>query len=176
MTRIGRIQAGVVAEVMAVPAELQGFTLAQLWHPSLDWVDLSSQPSVEQGWLFNGSSFSAPPAPRRRRRHEPLRIKQGSSLILTLAVTDATGAPLDLAAAQLGVALRTATGIQVGPVTISATDVPGQAIVQGLASDTATWPVGILRMDIAISGSSITNISNTVMLTVEQAIVPVASS
>ena len=99
-----------------------------------------------------------------------LRIKQGASLLLTLAVTDATGAPVGLQAAQLAIGLQTATGVQVGPVTITATGVPGQAVVQALASNTATWPVGILRGDISIAGSGIVSISDTFMLYVEQSI------
>ncbi len=99
-----------------------------------------------------------------------LRIKQGASLVLTLAITDATGAPISLNAATLGFALRTATGTLVGQSAITATGAPGQAIIQALASDTAGWPVGILRGDISVTGSGITAISDTFMLYVEAAI------
>jgi hypothetical protein len=94
-----------------------------------------------------------------------LRIKQGATLQLTLSFTDASGAPLDLGAATLAAKLRTATGLVVEQLNITATDVPGHAII--LSNNTGTYPVGILRCDIAVSGSGITTISETLMLYVE---------
>ena len=99
-----------------------------------------------------------------------LRIKQGATFLLTLAVADASGAPINLNAAQLAVALATSTGTAVGPVTITANDVPGQAIVLGLASDTASWPPGILHGGITITSSGLVVVSDNFTLYVEQAV------
>ncbi len=98
-----------------------------------------------------------------------LRIKQGSTLMLQLSMLDATGAPINLQAATLSAALHTAVGAAVGPIALSATSTPGQAVLLGNASDTATWPIGLLRLDFTVSGSGITTISDTVMLYVEGA-------
>ena len=62
MTNLARIQAGAVVELLALPASLQGYTIAQLFPPEMTWVDVSSQPQVALGWLYNGQAFAAPPA------------------------------------------------------------------------------------------------------------------
>lgn len=59
MTRYARIESGVVAELLDTAADI-----ATLFPPSLVWVPATDD--VEQGWLFDGFTFSAPqPIPFR---------------------------------------------------------------------------------------------------------------
>ena len=96
-----------------------------------------------------------------------LRIKQGATFLLTLTITDVTGAPLDLGAATLAATLRTATGVVVEQLAVTPTGAAGQATV--LATDTAAWPVGILSGDIRVDGSGVTSISSSFAVYVERA-------
>ncbi len=96
-----------------------------------------------------------------------LRIKQGATFLLTIVVTDALGAPLNLGAATLASTLRTSTGVVVEQLAITPTGTPGQASV--LATDTSTWPVGILSGDISITGSGLVSISQSFTVYVEKA-------
>jgi hypothetical protein len=51
-----RIQDGAVAELFATDADI-----SQLFAPALVWVDVTEIPGVVQGWLYDGSAFTAPP-------------------------------------------------------------------------------------------------------------------
>ena len=185
MSSWARIAAGAVAEIVTLDP-------AGRYNPALSWVPCPD--GTQQGALYAAGVFSAappvtPPAPAGRAhaggaaspaRHDRgpdrgdgqlmLRIKQGGTFLLTAMIVDLTGAPINLNAAQLAVALATSTGTPVGPVTITATDSPGQATVLGLASDTANWPVGILRGDITVSSSGLVIISDNFTLYIEQSV------
>lgn len=56
MKTFARIQDGVVAELFATDADI-----SQLFAPALVWVDLTGISGVVQGWLYDGSTFAAPP-------------------------------------------------------------------------------------------------------------------
>ena len=51
-----RVQAGTVAELLSTNA-----MIATLFHPDLLWVDVSEQPMVKEGWVYDGKRFTAPP-------------------------------------------------------------------------------------------------------------------
>jgi hypothetical protein len=56
MKTFARIQNGAVAELFATDADI-----GQLFAPALLWVDVTDLPGVVQGWLYDGSVFTAPP-------------------------------------------------------------------------------------------------------------------
>jgi len=56
MKTFARIQDGLVAELFATDADI-----TELFVPALVWVDVTEVPGVVQGWLYDGSAFTAPP-------------------------------------------------------------------------------------------------------------------
>ena len=50
-----RIQDGLVAEILATDGDILG-----MFHPSLLWLDVTSQPDVSTGWSFDGTYFARP--------------------------------------------------------------------------------------------------------------------
>jgi hypothetical protein len=57
MKTYARIQQGLVAEMLKTDGDITA-----MFNPALDWVDVSSEPSVADGWIFDGKSFTPPPA------------------------------------------------------------------------------------------------------------------
>ena len=58
MKTYARVQEGIVAELLRTE-----LPIAELFHPGLTWVDVSSQLVVAQGWTFDGKRFAKPAAP-----------------------------------------------------------------------------------------------------------------
>lgn len=55
--KYARIYEGVVDEFFATDGDM-----ATMFHPSLIWVPIDGvSPKPDIGWLYNGSTFSAPP-------------------------------------------------------------------------------------------------------------------
>ena len=48
-----RIQDGAVAEVIHTDA-----SISTLFHPGMTWIDVSGQPTVGEGWTFDGTRFA----------------------------------------------------------------------------------------------------------------------
>lgn len=57
MKTYARIQDGLVAELLQTDDNI-----VTMFHPALIWVDVSSEPEVSYGWVYNGKNFTAPPA------------------------------------------------------------------------------------------------------------------
>lgn len=60
MARFARIADGLVAEILELP---NGVSVEDAFHPDIVAAFHPCGPEVEQGWLFDGSHFSARPAP-----------------------------------------------------------------------------------------------------------------
>lgn len=56
MRTYARIQDGVVVELLRTASDI-----TQMFHPSLLWVDVSSNADIREGWQFDGKEFSGPP-------------------------------------------------------------------------------------------------------------------
>ena len=57
MRTYARIHDGRVAEILKTEGDIKA-----MFHPSLAWVDITAQPNVVEGWHFDGTKFTAPPA------------------------------------------------------------------------------------------------------------------
>ena len=57
MRTYARIHTGAVAELLSTDADI-----THLFHPSLQWVDVTGQ-HLEVGWVATGQGFAAPPPP-----------------------------------------------------------------------------------------------------------------
>ncbi len=53
-----RIDNGAVAELFSTSGNM-----CEMFSATLVWIDVTSQPSVAIGWLYDGQSFSAPQPP-----------------------------------------------------------------------------------------------------------------
>jgi hypothetical protein len=53
-----RIQDGIVAELLRTDGDI-----ASMFNHALVWVDVSSHADIAEGWLFDGTNFTPPPAP-----------------------------------------------------------------------------------------------------------------
>jgi hypothetical protein len=64
MTTWARVADGIVRELFDLPAEWAEKKPADLFDPGLgDWVDVTNTaPKPDQGWEYDGSHFSPPPA------------------------------------------------------------------------------------------------------------------
>lgn len=64
--RYARVVNGVVSEIIVPHNNLDGkeYTLAQMFAPDFiaECVDVTALPDVKQNWLYDGASFSPPPA------------------------------------------------------------------------------------------------------------------
>ena len=58
MKTYARIQDGLVAETLRTEGDI-----ISMFNPALVWVDVSSRPDIAEGWQFDGTNFSPPPAP-----------------------------------------------------------------------------------------------------------------
>ena len=58
MKTYARIQDGLVAETLKTEGDI-----TSMFNPALVWVDVSSRPDIAEGWQFDGTNFSPPPAP-----------------------------------------------------------------------------------------------------------------
>ena len=58
MKTFARIQGGIVAELLVTERNV-----STMFHPSLVWIDASATSGVAEGWRFDGTEFTAPPAP-----------------------------------------------------------------------------------------------------------------
>lgn len=50
----------LVAELFSPPP---GVPIEDCFVPELIWINVSTQPEVQPGWIYNGAGFEAPPAP-----------------------------------------------------------------------------------------------------------------
>ncbi len=55
MRTYARIQDGCVAELLKTDGDITA-----MFNPELVWIDVSAQPSVAEGWQFNGTTFTTP--------------------------------------------------------------------------------------------------------------------
>ncbi|MEJ0020742.1 MAG: hypothetical protein WDN25_30170 [Acetobacteraceae bacterium] len=63
MPTYARIDGGVVVELFTPPPAFAATPIAELFHPDLQWVDVSAlDPQPQPRWTYDGHSF-APPAP-----------------------------------------------------------------------------------------------------------------
>jgi hypothetical protein len=58
MKTYARIQDNLVAELLKTDRDIKS-----MFHPALVWVDVSSQANIAEGWQFDGTNFTPPPAP-----------------------------------------------------------------------------------------------------------------
>ena len=63
MKTYARIQDGLIAELLKTDGDI-----TSMFNHALVWMDISSQPNVGEGWHFDGTKFTPPPA--RRRSHQ----------------------------------------------------------------------------------------------------------
>ena len=90
MKLYGRIQNGVVAELVSTDS-----AISTMFHPGLVWVDLTGQPGVAPGWLWNGNQASPPAASAAVMVASPATLAELQSQISSLqarlvALTPAT--------------------------------------------------------------------------------------
>jgi hypothetical protein len=57
MKLYARIQDGVVAELLRTDGDI-----STMFHPTISWVDVSSEVEISDGWSFDGRNFTPPPA------------------------------------------------------------------------------------------------------------------
>ena len=57
MRTYARIQNGTVVELLKTEGDITA-----MFNPALVWVDVSSQTDVSEGWQFDGTHFTPPPA------------------------------------------------------------------------------------------------------------------
>ena len=98
------------------------------------------------------------------------RIKQGTTLLGTVTVRDANGAPVDTNTCTFASQVRNAVGQLVGTLPITPSGVPGQATVLVQPADTALWPVGLLTADILTTTSGVTIPTENIIIYVERAV------
>jgi len=55
MRTYARIQNGLVAELLSTDGDI-----TSMFNHALTWIDVSSQPSVVDGWVFDGEDFTPP--------------------------------------------------------------------------------------------------------------------
>jgi hypothetical protein len=58
MKTYARLVNGIVAELLTTAANP-----AQLFYPTLQWIDVTSQSGIQVGYIQSGAGFTAPPAP-----------------------------------------------------------------------------------------------------------------
>ncbi len=87
MKTYARLVDGIVAELLTTAANP-----VQLFHPSLQWVDVTSQTGIQIGSVQNGSGFIAPPAPTPTVIQTP-SLAQLQSELSTLSAQIAAFAP-----------------------------------------------------------------------------------
>ena len=89
MPTYARIDDGIVAELYTPPAELADTPIANLFHASLQWVDVSAvHPQPEARWSYNGRAFAPPlPAP------PPTLQQQAMMLLAEPAALQCTSLP-----------------------------------------------------------------------------------
>jgi hypothetical protein len=56
MQKYARIQDSRVAELLETDGDI-----ISMFNPALLWVDVSSEPTVDHGWSFDGMNFIPPP-------------------------------------------------------------------------------------------------------------------
>jgi hypothetical protein len=95
-----------------------------------------------------------------------LSIKAGASLNVDLAFTDDAGAPVDLSAATIAMQIRDDDGNLFGTPVIALGGALGSAVATVDPATTATWPIGVLRMDVKLLVGGQTLISDTVTIVV----------
>jgi len=98
MQRFARIQSGLVAELIEIPAN--GPTIEDLYHADLvaTCVAIPADSEVAEGWSWNGAVFAPPPAPPRI---VPATISR-RQLLLALAAIGRITDEEALAAATIG--------------------------------------------------------------------------
>lgn len=55
MKTYARIQDGVVAELLTTDADI-----AEMFHPELTWLDVTTVAGIVEGWTLAGTTFSPP--------------------------------------------------------------------------------------------------------------------
>jgi hypothetical protein len=77
MRTYARVQDGVVAELLKTSSDV-----TQMFHPSLVWVDVSSNAAIREGWHFDGKEFSGPPQPSEPASGSTLADLQAQLVLL----------------------------------------------------------------------------------------------
>ena len=85
-----RVQDGIVAELMRT-----GAVISTLFHPGLTWIDVSGQPTVAEGWTFDGTRFApvATPVEPAGLPTMPQILADLASLKAEVAAMKAQGTP-----------------------------------------------------------------------------------
>jgi hypothetical protein len=73
-----RIDNGLVAELLSTNGNI-----AAMFNPAIVWIDVTSQQGIAEGWSFDGTNFSPPPA--LPPVPAPLTIADMQAQIATLA-------------------------------------------------------------------------------------------
>ncbi len=86
-------------------------------------------------------------------------IKQGDSLLLTMAFFNDDGSSVDLTSVTLSAQVRDASDNQVAVLTLTKTAILNIATVS--YPDTSLWPTGLLRADIRAASAGLNELSET---------------
>jgi hypothetical protein len=134
MSIYARIDSGIVAEVYTPPAEFAATPLADLFHSSLQWVDVTTlSPQPELRWTYDGEAFAPPPAP------PPPSLQQQAMALLGQPVTvhcpalaELDGAypidqPTQMQITGIAAAISAGLGLPGGGATFNWPDVEGVA-------------------------------------------------
>ncbi|MDA8049951.1 MAG: hypothetical protein M0002_08095 [Rhodospirillales bacterium] len=94
-----------------------------------------------------------------------IRIKRGTALQLTMVFANADGSAFDLTQVALSGDVRDSRDNLVGELTFTL-GAPGVATVT--VADTSTWPLGLLRADVAIVSAGWQTLSETIPIYVDR--------
>lgn len=97
-----------------------------------------------------------------------ITIKQGASLSLDLAFSNADGTPTDLSGASITAQVRDAVDTEVAALTATLGGLPGHASL--VATNTSGWPITALRCDVRVVQAGLTSFSETFQIYVERAV------
>lgn len=130
MPTYARIEAGAVAELVTT-----GGNIRALYHPDIEWVDLTPfRPEPQVGWLYRGGAFAPPPDPPPPP--PPTPAEQGAAAFAAGCQIISAGTPalsgryaLDPASQAAVVAVQTrinaGLGLPLGATTIAWPDMGG---------------------------------------------------
>jgi hypothetical protein len=88
-----------------------------------------------------------------------LKLKRGSSLIITLAAANADASAFDWASVTVTGAVRDPRGVLVTDLALELGQTPGMATIT--VTDTTKWPLGMLKADLFITDGTIQGITET---------------
>jgi hypothetical protein len=127
MATYARIANGTVVEIFATTGNI-----GQMFHPSLEWVDITAQnPQPQVGWTYSGGAFAAPPAAPAPTPAQQALVALGAGCAITSASNPQLNAtyPIDPATQTriIGVQARINAGLGLpnGAATITWLDING---------------------------------------------------